>query len=54
MNDVIFCFVALGFLAWVVVLKYENTDLEGQNRKMRIELERLLKHIKGDVDVMRF
>lgn len=52
MNESILCLVALGFLAWVLILKAENADLKAQNQKLRSELERFVRKTTGDVDVV--
>ena len=53
MNESILCLVAFSFLAWVVVLKMQNNELQEENRKLRSELEHFAKKMKGDVDVMQ-
>ena len=52
MNDVILCFVALGFLAWVFILRMENSGLKADNQKLRSELERFVRKTTKDIDVV--
>jgi hypothetical protein len=48
MNDAILCLVAFCFLLWVLILTSEVAKLKADNRKLRAEVERLMKLAKAE------
>ena len=51
METLLFCFVALFFLMWVLVLKHETEHLKGQIRQLKERLDKQSHFLKSGVEV---